>query len=162
MGGTVVCLRWRPRRPLAVAVVGSAALVLPLLALGLGLALPGVLVGAVLAGVGLDIAIVAWTTVFQAHVPVHELGRMSSFNNVGERLAIPVGYLLTALASHAWPPRTVLLACAAVIVAATVANLCVRDVRRIGRTPDEDPDPGPCPGPGPGPRPDPGSSSARR
>ncbi|MFI9648284.1 MFS transporter [Streptomyces sp. NPDC052040] len=135
LAGTLVCLRWRPRRLLAVAVAGGAALVLPLTALGTGLPLPVVLLSAVLAGVGLDITIVAWTTAFQQHVPAAEQGRMSAFNGVGERLAIPLGYLLTALAARVWDTRTVLLGCAALIAAAVALNLCVPDVYRVNRRP---------------------------
>ncbi len=88
---------------------------------------------AVLAGIGLDVAIVAWTTAFQLHVPKAEQGCMSAFNGVGERLAIPLGYLVTALATHSWNSRGVLLACAAMIAAAAVLNLCVPEVHRINR-----------------------------
>ncbi|WP_406330680.1 MFS transporter [Streptomyces sp. NBC_00203] len=133
LAGTLVCLRWRPYRLLAVAVVASSALLLPLTALGWGLPLPGVLLAALLAGVGLDVAIVAWTTAFQQHVPQAEMGRMSAFNSVGERLAIPLGYLITALAAHTWDNRTVLMACAGLIAAAAVLNLCVPDVYRVNR-----------------------------
>ncbi|MEV5199244.1 MFS transporter [Streptomyces sp. NPDC053720] len=133
LAGTVVCLRWKPYRLLAVAVITGAGLCLPPAALGFGLALPWVLLAAVLAGVGLDVAIVAWNTALQQHVPQEELGRMSSFNGVGERIAIPLGYLVTALAAHAWADRTVLLICAGAIVATTVLNLCVRDVYRVNR-----------------------------
>ncbi|MFH8475955.1 MFS transporter [Streptomyces sp. NPDC018000] len=133
LAGTVVCLRWKPHRLLVVAVITGSGLCLPPAALGMGLALPWVLLSAVLAGFGLDVAIVAWTTTLQQHVPQEELGRMSSFNGVGERIAIPLGYLITALATHAWADRTVLLVCAGAIVVSTVLNLCVRDVYRINR-----------------------------
>lgn len=138
LAGTLVCLRWRPHRLLAVAVATSSALALPLGAMGWGLPLPCVLLAALLAGIGLDVAIVAWTTAFQQHVPQTELGRMSAFNSVGELLAIPFGYLITALAVHAWDNRTVLMACAGLIVAAAVLNLCVPDVYRINRLPGDD------------------------
>jgi MFS family permease len=131
--GTLVCLRWKPYRLLVVTVTTGSALFVPLAAMGLGLPFPWVLASALLAGIGLDIAIVAWTTAFQQYVPQEERGRMSSFNSVGERLAIPVGYLITALAAHTWPARSVLLVCAALIVATTVLNLCVRDVYRVNR-----------------------------
>ncbi|GAA4078763.1 MFS transporter [Streptomyces shaanxiensis] len=131
LAGTVVCLRWRPYRLLAVAIVASLPLAVPLLVMGWGLPLPWLLLAVLLAGVGLDVAIVAWTTAFQRHVPQGELGRMSAFNSVGERLAIPLGYLLTALAAGAWDNRTVLVACAGLVVVSCVLNLCVRDVYRI-------------------------------
>ncbi|MFB7187763.1 MFS transporter [Streptomyces sp. NPDC056230] len=133
LAGTVVCLRWRPHRLLTVAVITGSGLCLPPAALGTGLDLPWVLLGAVLAGIGLDVAIVAWNTALQQHVPQAELGRLSSFNCVGERVAIPLGYLVTALAAHAWADRTVVLVCAGAIVAATILNLCVRDVYRVNR-----------------------------
>lgn len=134
LAGTVVCLRWRPYRLMVVAVAAGAPLAAPLLVMGWGLPLPWLLLAALLAGIGLDVAIVAWTTAFQQHVPQGELGRMSAFNSVGERVAIPLGYLLTALAAGNWANRTVLVACAGLVVAAAVLNLCVRDVYRINAT----------------------------
>ncbi|MFE4702850.1 MFS transporter [Streptomyces sp. NPDC056738] len=132
--GALVCLWWRPYRLLAVAVCTASLLFLPLTAMGLALPLPAVLGAALLAGIGLDIAIVAWTTAFQLHVPEHELGRAAAFNSVGERCAIPLGYLLAGSAAGAWSDRQVLLVCAGVIVATTLLNLCVRDVYRVNRT----------------------------
>ncbi|MFD9494207.1 MFS transporter [Streptomyces sp. NPDC060005] len=133
LAGALVCLWWKPYRLLVVAVSTASLLFLPLTAMGLGLPLPAVLVAALLAGIGLDVAIVAWTTAFQLHIPEQELGRAGSFNSVGERLAIPLGYLLAALAAGTWSDRDVLLVCAGVIVATTVVNLCVRDVYRVNR-----------------------------
>ncbi|MEU6095107.1 MFS transporter [Streptomyces sp. NPDC047079] len=133
LSGTLVCLRWKPRRVLTVAVAAGSALTLPLVAMGVDLPLSAVLPAALLAGIGLDIAIVAWTTAFQQLVPQAEQGRMSAFNSVGERLAIPLGYLVTALAARMWDTRTVLLGCAALIAAAVALNLCVPDVYRITR-----------------------------
>ncbi|MGW1954053.1 MFS transporter [Streptomyces sp. NPDC001920] len=133
LAGTVVCLRWRPYRLLLVSVVTGMPLAVPLLTLGWQLPLPWVMLATFLAGVGLDVAIVTWTTAFQQHVPQGELGRMSAFNSVGERLAIPLGYLLTALAAGVWDNRGVLVACAGLVVAAVALNLCVRDVYRVNR-----------------------------
>ncbi|MFE6429661.1 MULTISPECIES: MFS transporter [Streptomyces] len=131
--GTLVCLRWKPYRLLTVTVVAAGALALPLAAMACTVPLPLVLSATALAGVGLDVAIVAWATAFQQRVPQAEQGRMSAFNGVGERLAIPMGYLIAALAAHSWSSQAVLLACAGMIAAATVLNLCVPDVYRINR-----------------------------
>ncbi|MFF7187053.1 MFS transporter [Streptomyces sp. NPDC008222] len=138
LAGTLVCLRWKPHRLLTVAVAAGFALTLPLAAMGAALPLPAVLSAALLAGIGLDISIVAWATAFQQHVPGPEQGRMGAFNNLGERLAIPLGYLLTALAARLWDTRTVLVACAALIAAAVVLNLCVPDVYRVNRRQPDD------------------------
>lgn len=88
---------------------------------------------AVLAGIGLDVAIAAWPTIMQQQVPDEELGRLSAFNNVGERIAIPLAYLLVAVASKHWTSQRILLVCSGIILAATLANACVRDVYRINR-----------------------------
>ncbi|MEU7582288.1 MFS transporter [Streptomyces sp. NPDC041068] len=133
LAGALVCLRWKPRRLLAVAVVASTGLALPTAGLAFGLPLPWLLLCAVAAGITLDIAGVTWVTAFQQHIPEGELGRMSSFNQVGERLAIPLGYLVVALVSPAFGDRSVLLVCTGIIVAATALNFCVRDIHRINR-----------------------------
>ncbi|KPI26286.1 major facilitator superfamily MFS_1 [Actinobacteria bacterium OK074] len=133
LAGTVVCLRWHPYRLLAVAVVASSALSLPLAAMGFGLALPWVLLGALLAGVGLDVGIVSWSTAFQQHVPEGELGRMGAINGVGERLAVPLGYLVAGVASGGGSDRGVLVGGAGVVLGASVVNLGVRDVYRVNR-----------------------------
>ncbi|WP_234010465.1 hypothetical protein [Streptomyces sp. SPB074] len=66
-------------------------------------------------------------------MPEDELGRMSAFDSIGERLAIPFGYLLTALAAHLCSRSSVLFVCAGLILLATLLNLCVRDAYRITR-----------------------------
>jgi MFS family permease len=131
LAGTLVCLRWKPFRLLAVAAGGGLAL--PLATLGLQLPLPVVLLSALMAGIWLDISIVAWLTAFQQHVPQAEQGRMSALNGVGERLAIPLGYLIVASVADTWNNASVLLVCAALVVAAVLLNLCVPDVYRINR-----------------------------
>ncbi len=134
LGGTVVSLRWRPYRLLAVALAGSTGIALTPAAMGLGLPLPYVLLGAPLGGAMLDVAVVCWSTALQQHVPQAEIGRMSSFNHVGELLAVPVGYLLTALAAPLWSASATMLTCAITIVVVTVLNLFLPAVYRVNRT----------------------------
>ncbi|WP_405936591.1 hypothetical protein OG338_07585 [Streptomyces sp. NBC_00726] len=78
-------------------------------------------------------AVVAWSTAMQQQVPDEELGRLNAFNSLGEQIAVPAGYLLVAAASAYWSSGHILLVCSVVILAAGVANACVRDVRRIRR-----------------------------
>ncbi|MGW1411756.1 MFS transporter [Streptomyces sp. NPDC002403] len=132
--GTFVCLAWKPRQLMLVCVASSSGIMLPLAALGLELPLSWVLAAAVIAGIGLDVAIVSWSTIMQQQLRDEELGRLSSFNAVGERLAIPAAYLLVAVASSYWTVQHILLACSGIILFATLANACVRDVYRINRT----------------------------
>lgn len=133
LAGTFVCLAWKPRRLMLVCVLASSGIMLPLAALGLELPLACVLMAAVVAGIGLDVAIVSWSTIMQQQVRDEELGRLGAFNSVGERLAIPIAYLLVAVASKHWSSQHILLVCAGIILVATLANACVRDVYRINR-----------------------------
>ncbi|MFE6762343.1 MFS transporter [Streptomyces sp. NPDC057689] len=133
LAGTFVCLLWKPQRLVLVSVVTSSGLFLPLAAMGLGLPLLWVLGAAAVAGAGTDVAIVAWSTAMQQQVPDQELGRLNAFNSLGEQIAIPVGYLVVAATSAYWSGGHILLVCSAVILAAGVANACVRDVHRIRR-----------------------------
>ncbi|MFF1919947.1 MFS transporter [Streptomyces sp. NPDC058221] len=133
LAGTLVCLVWKPRRLMLVCVLAGSGIMLPLAALGLELSLAWVLAAAVVAGIGLDVAIVSWSTVMQQQIRDEELGRLGAFNAVGERIAIPIGYLLVAVASKHWTGQHILLVCAGIILAATLANACVRDVYRIRR-----------------------------
>ncbi|MGZ2360612.1 MFS transporter [Streptomyces sp. 372A] len=133
LAGTLVCLLWKPQRLVLVCVVTSSTLFLPLAAMGLGLPLLWVLGAAVVAGAGVDVAVVAWSTAMQQQVPDEELGRLNAFNSLGEQIAIPLGYLVVATASAYWSSGSILLVCSAVILAAGAANACVRDVRRIRR-----------------------------
>jgi MFS family permease len=138
LAGTLVCLRWKPHHLLAVSVATGFTLTLPLAAMGWGLPLVLVLLAALLAGMGVDVAIVTWSTAFQQHVSQAELGRMSAFNSIGERLAIPLGYFITALAADAWDSQVVLMVCAGLIAVAAAVNLCVPEVYRINRLPRGD------------------------
>ncbi|MCX4772824.1 MFS transporter [Streptomyces sp. NBC_01285] len=131
--GTFLCLAWKPRRLMLVCVTASGGIMLPLAALGLELPLGWVLVAAVVAGAGLDVAIVSWSTIMQQQLRDAELGRLGAFNAVGERIAVPIAYLLVALVSKHWTSQHILLVCAGTILAATLANACVRDVYRINR-----------------------------
>lgn len=133
LAGTLVCLAWKPRRLMFVCVTAGSGLMLPLGALGLGLPLSWVLGAAAVAGIGLDVAIVAWSTVMQQQVPDEELGRLGAFSAVGERLAVPAAYPLVALASVYWTAPHILLVCAVIILVASAGNACVRDVYRIRR-----------------------------
>lgn len=133
LAGTFVCLAWKPRRLMLVCVMASSGIMLPLAALGMELPLACVLMAAAVAGIGLDVAIVSWSTIMQQQFRESELGRLSAFNSVGERIAVPLAYLLVAVASKHWSSQHILLVCAGIILVATLANACVRDVYRINR-----------------------------
>ena len=129
--GAVLALRWRPRRGLALGVAAMAVTAVPIVALGLAPALPVLVAAFLLGGVALEVFAIAWDQSLQGHVPRAALSRVYSYDMVGSFVAIPLGEVLVGPAAHLVGTRPTLLACAAVVVAATAAALSAPSVRRL-------------------------------
>ncbi|MEK6274779.1 MAG: MFS transporter [Actinomycetota bacterium] len=129
----IVALRYRPERPLFVATLAVLTMA-PLLALlGLGAPLYLILPAALLAGVGLELYGVFWDTTLQEHIPEEKLSRVSSYDVLGSFALIPVGVAVMGPISGAIGVADTLIGAALVVVVATVAVACVRDVRNLRR-----------------------------
>jgi MFS family permease len=131
--GGFVCLRWKPARLAVVATAASGVLALPLLCLGLHLPVIFVAAAAVVTGVGLDVAIVTWSTALGQHIPDALQGRVQSVNSIGELSAVPVGYLVTAMLAPHISLYAVTLVGGVGIMAATALNLCVASLWAVKR-----------------------------
>lgn len=129
----IIALRYRPERPLLVATLAVLTMA-PLLAL-LGIAAPLLLIlpAAMLAGVGLELYGVFWDTTLQQHIPEEKLSRVSSYDVLGSFALIPVGVAVMGPISGAIGVADTLIGAALVVVVATLAVVCVRDVRNLRR-----------------------------
>ena len=142
----IVALRYRPERPLLVATLAVLTMA-PLLAL-LGMAAPLIVIlpGALLAGIGLELYGVFWDTTLQQHIPDEKLSRVSSYDVLGSFALIPVGVAVMGPISGAIGVANTLIGAALVVVVATGAVICVRDVRNLRRLdPPVTPRPEPVP-----------------
>jgi MFS family permease len=133
VAGGVVSLKWKPSRIMLVCVCANIPLALPLLALAAGAPLPVLAASAVLAGIGLDIAVVCWTTALQQQLPETLLGRVGSLSSLGELAAVPLGYLLVGVAATSLGTSDVLAVGAVVMTLATLVLLLVPSVRTMRR-----------------------------
>jgi len=131
VGGSAVALRIPATRPVVVASVGSVPLAFPLLALGLNLPLPYVVGAAALAGIGQDIASVAWQTALGHHLPTELIGRVTSWTVLGELAAVPLGYIVVGAAAGAAGVLPLLLGGSIVLAAACLAPLAAPSVRGL-------------------------------
>ncbi|WP_280335960.1 MFS transporter [Nocardia wallacei] len=131
--GGFVCLRWKPRRLAVVSTATSGTLALPVLALALHLPLAMVLSAAVITGVGLDIAIVTWSTALGQHIPDAVQGRVQSVNSIGELSVVPVGYAVVAAVGPHLSMYLIAGIAAVGIVTATACNLMIRSLWTINR-----------------------------
>lgn len=131
IGGVLVALRLRPRRPILVCTVLTVPTALPYLLLGLGAPLWTIVVGAVVMGVCFDIFGVLWNTTMQREVPAESLSRVSSYDALGSLMFGPIGLLVAGPVAIVVGPRPALLGCAAVVVLSALAALLSPGVRRL-------------------------------
>ncbi|MFE4590250.1 MFS transporter [Streptomyces laurentii] len=130
IGGFLVG-RSRSRHALRIGVAVVALDALPLLALAESAPLT-LLVGAMFVnGLALEQFGVAWDLSLQENVPADRLARVYSYDMLGSILALPLGEMTAGLLSERFGIRTTLLGGGCLIVLATVAALCSKDVRSL-------------------------------
>jgi MFS family permease len=140
--GSIVGLRFRPRRLLLAATLAILAMPGVLLALGVPLALPAILCASVAAGIGVETFTILWDTAMQQQIPGEMLSRLYSYDMLGSVALMPVGFAVAGPVAELLGVRATLWSAAAVTVAATLPVLLVRDVRRLERKPVVVPEPG--------------------
>ncbi|GAB2913360.1 hypothetical protein ACFMQL_23155 [Nonomuraea fastidiosa] len=90
---------------------------------------------ALAAGVGTEISMIAWTAIKQEHVPVAELSRVSSFDQVGAVALAPLAYPAAGfLAEALGAPAVMVVGCALAIAIPSVLVLAVSEVRTLRST----------------------------
>src|SRR4051794_32018427 len=100
-----------------------------------GLPLPVILVATAIAGAAYGPAGVTRQTLIQHHIPQHELGRVSANIELAESIPIPIAYGIAGTAADRLGAQAVMVACAAVMAAASLFLLALRDVRRLSLLP---------------------------
>ncbi|MFD8083822.1 MFS transporter [Kitasatospora sp. NPDC059722] len=128
--GGLLMLGRRPARPLAVATVATLGWALPSAALAGGAALPWVVAGALVAGVGSAVCGTLYGTTMQRWVPPEALGRVTSFGALGAFALGPVGLAAAGPLAGRLGTGTVLALGALWQLGAAVAVLAVPAVRR--------------------------------
>ncbi|MFJ9933893.1 MFS transporter [Streptomyces virginiae] len=137
VAGGVISLKWKPARIMVACVCANLPLALPLIALAAGAPLFWLCASAVVAGIGLDLAIVCWNTTIQQQLPAALLGRVSSFSSIGELMAVPLGCLIVGATATHVGSASVLSVSAVVMTLATLALLAAPSVWAVRRMPAE-------------------------
>lgn len=129
--GSGIALRWRPRRAMFTGVMLVALCAFPMLLLASG-ASAGWLMGAFcIAGMGFGQFGVIWAQALQTHIPRDRLARVYAYDAMGSFITIPLGELAAGPLAMRFGNQTVLLSCAAAVLAATLAACLVPGIRKL-------------------------------
>jgi MFS family permease len=140
--GVGIAVRIRPRRPVLVAALVTAAAALPMALFAAGSPLPAVAGAAFLAGVANDVFGVLWSTTMQREVPAEALSRVSSWDLLGSLSFAPLGLLVAGPIADVTGAPAALWGCAALVVLATAGAALAPGVRHLrAPTPASPPQP---------------------
>ena len=104
-----------------------------MLVLGLEPVLVAGMVGAFLAGVGMQVFGLGWDLAMQEHVPDEMLSRAYSYDMLGSFVAIPVGQLLFGPLGTVFGIQDVMLVAGIAYIAIALLTLLSRSVRDLPR-----------------------------
>jgi MFS family permease len=133
IGGAVVVLRWRPRFPLRVALVGLLPWPVLLISYGLGAPLALIVPLALVTGFGFASFDVLWSTALAQRIPPAALSRVSSFDWMGSLALMPLGYLAAGPLAAAIGATAVMVGGGAIALAIVAACLAPRETRELER-----------------------------
>ncbi|MFF6952994.1 MFS transporter [Streptomyces iakyrus] len=135
--GSVVALRWSPRRLMLACVLVQAVWPLPLAVLAGSGPLPLLLGSMLISGMSLELAVVFFETAKQQQVPEHLIGRVTSLIMLGESALVPLGYVLAGtVADHLGAFQVMWICCLGIVVANTVL-LLIPSLRRLSAVTEE-------------------------
>jgi hypothetical protein len=130
--GSLLALRWRPKRPGVVVAtalcIGSTQCTIVVSPLST----PVVAILEALTGVGVVVCFTIWETALQERIPEAAQSRVSSFDYLGALTLMPLGYLLVGPAAHLLGNKGAALAATLITLAVALAVAAGRDVRRLG------------------------------
>jgi MFS family permease len=132
IGGAVLSLLARPRRPLLAGEAFLLVIGLPLALLALAAPAATIALGALLFGIAVTFANVMWESTWVQHVPAATRSRISAYDWFGSLALQPLGLALIGPLAAGIGISTTLWLAAAIVLACQVAVLTVPDVRQLG------------------------------
>jgi MFS family permease len=134
--GALVAMRWRPRHPGLVALLGLVPYVLIPLALLYPVSRWWVFAAYFLAGIGLEPFVILWQVALQREIPPDRLARITALDWLSSFALMPLGLALTGPAVDAVGERAVLVVAGVMMVVPTLLVLRIpgmKDFRTPGK-----------------------------
>lgn len=134
--GGIISIKIHFPRPLLIGMLVIALSSSWYFLIGLGLALPIILITAFTTGIAIEIFGVVWGTAMQRNIPEHSYSRVVSYDALGSYALAPIGIAIAGpVAGWIGTSRTLYIAAALTLVAALVplALKSVRDLRYLSK-----------------------------
>ncbi len=131
--GSLLGMRWRPRRPLSTAILVTVPFGGLLVGVGAGCSLMIAVLLAVAAGVGLALFDVWWSTALAQRVPPAALARVSSYDQLGSYALLPLGVVGVGVLAQHVGATSVMSIGGGLAMIVVLAALLPRETRRLGQ-----------------------------
>ncbi len=133
--GSLIALRWRPRRPLLTGALLTVSWPITSGLFALGAPIPVLVVSEILAGTAFALFLVWWETALAHHIPPAALSRVSAYDLSGSLALLPIAYLLAGPVAAAIGARTVLGVGSLIGLILLGVCLLPRETRELGSPP---------------------------
>jgi MFS family permease len=131
--GSLAGIRYRPRHPLRTGLLAVLSWPAATVLYALGVTLFAVVPAMAIAGVGVALFDVCWTTALAERIPPDKLSRVSAYDWLVSAGLVPVGFVLAGPAVDAFGAAAVLTVGSAIAAVAIAAALAPAQTRRLER-----------------------------
>ncbi|MDQ3778856.1 MAG: MFS transporter [Actinomycetota bacterium] len=132
--GSLVAMRYKPRRQLVVVFLSTAAWSVVLVGYAVTDSVAAITIGAFLGAMSMNYGAAFWFTAMQEHVPPAALSRVSSYDWLGSWLFLPLGYVVVGPVAEAIGYTETLLIAVGWTLASSAAILLIPSVRNLRST----------------------------
>jgi MFS family permease len=129
--GGIVSMKIHFRQPLVIGLIVMAISSSWNFTIAMGLALPIVLVTALITGFAFEIFSVVWTTAMQKNIPEESYSRVVSYDALGSFALAPIGIVIAGPIAEAIGTSPTLYFCGGIILLGALAPLTVKSVRAL-------------------------------
>lgn len=129
LGGGLLALFWRPRRPLFAATLVIGFWAVPLALLAIAAPVSAIASAAAIGGAALSLFGALWHTTLQSKVPEDQLSRMFSYDWLGSLGLLPLGYLIAFGGQALFAAEATFIAAAGIVIAATAMVVSLPAIR---------------------------------
>lgn len=135
IGGSLLAMRLRPRRPLLVATLATFGFLPPFFLLAAHAPVWAAALAMLVNGVSADVFEVLWQTALQDHIPGDKLSRVTSYDALGSFVLNPLGLLAVGPVAAAAGAAATLIAAGGLVTAGNIFALGSRSVRLLSAKP---------------------------